>query len=946
MTAPAVRDVVAFEAAAKRLYITVVDSAGDPVYLEGTFAAEVRERAGDDPAFAWTVTRTGLNQLQLDLTGAQTSAIALLWSSAVWELAGDVYGPILGGRFTIRPAVTELAASDLPGVAEEITVRLAERITVVATAMVGPTGLPDGRPVNTLLAVDADGALAWEPLASLQDAATASAVGMWLVSEADGDAGAQINAVIEAAATAFGVSGVPQRVVLSAGQTYEASTPIVLAGNVEVHVPATTTIQAVSGVGTALIVIPEGAVNPSITGGGTIDGGDVTARGVRSELGCTNPLIEGLTFTGATSHDIDFNDAVTGGRIAGCRFEDNFGTSCVRVRGTCTRVAVEGNEFSGWRNYGVEVRASTVYPSYCTVAGNYFHDAAELSDDDYPDAVVAAKQSIVAYGSSASIRCQGLRVLDNVIVGLGRPFGDPADNRTQLVDGILVGGNGDQVALHYVDAFEVRGNISIGGGEIGISITRGTQGGVAADNICTGNDGHGMQVGRVGETQTAIGVVVVGNVLNDNGINGTAKVATMAGLFIQNGRDCVVTGNVANDTRATPLMNYGFMFGGCRGTVHVGNGSTGCTLGHTLGGTSAYSFRHQPSIVDLAAANQLRADVRWATERRLDVQRISIGLTVTAGTWTVTYAGQTTAPIAWNANAAAIQAAIEALSTVGAGNVAVQGGFSSAFLDLGDDDGGAGARFSLRWKGALAGVTTLVTVNDSLLTGGSITVQSAPRTERWRLTADGSNETGSNAGSNLRLERITDEGFLVSRPITVDRSTGIVDLDDGLRVGRTSSSDSTAARVGRRFVRRSTDAPAINNSTVLVSDTVLVIPMAAGAVYTFDAWIAYDVTQVADLKIGWLVPAGTTMHWAGGGIQEASTSTTGNAAINRRLWTEAQTAVLGGAAAGTPVVATASGLIVVGSTAGDLTLQRAQATAEVSDAIIKAGSWVKLERVA
>lgn len=48
--------------------------------------------------------------------------------------------------------------------------------------------------------------------------------------------------------------------------------------------------------------------------------------------------------------------------------------------------------------------------------------------------------------------------------------------------------------------------------------------------------------------------------------------------------------------------------------------------------------------------------------------------TVTAGTFTLTFKGATTAPIAFNATAATIQAALESLSTIGVGNVAVAGG--------------------------------------------------------------------------------------------------------------------------------------------------------------------------------------------------------------------------------------------------------------------------------
>ena len=41
----------------------------------------------------------------------------------------------------------------------------------------------------------------------------------------------------------------------------------------------------------------------------------------------------------------------------------------------------------------------------------------------------------------------------------------------------------------------------------------------------------------------------------------------------------------------------------------------------------------------------------------------------TGGTFTLTFNGQTTAPLAFNATAAQIEAALEALSNIGAGNI-------------------------------------------------------------------------------------------------------------------------------------------------------------------------------------------------------------------------------------------------------------------------------------
>ena len=57
-----------------------------------------------------------------------------------------------------------------------------------------------------------------------------------------------------------------------------------------------------------------------------------------------------------------------------------------------------------------------------------------------------------------------------------------------------------------------------------------------------------------------------------------------------------------------------------------------------------------------------------------EVQTITITGSPTGGTFTVSFAGATTSAIAYNASAATVQAALEALATIGVGNVAVTGG--------------------------------------------------------------------------------------------------------------------------------------------------------------------------------------------------------------------------------------------------------------------------------
>lgn len=80
----------------------------------------------------------------------------------------------------------------------------------------------------------------------------------------------------------------------------------------------------------------------------------------------------------------------------------------------------------------------------------------------------------------------------------------------------------------------------------------------------------------------------------------------------------------------------------------------------------------------------------------------------TGGTFTLTYSGQTTAAIAYNANADEVRTALEALSTIGDGNVAVSGG------------PGPGAPFYVDFVGTLAGTNAAaMTASGASLTGGT-----------------------------------------------------------------------------------------------------------------------------------------------------------------------------------------------------------------------------------
>ena len=91
------------------------------------------------------------------------------------------------------------------------------------------------------------------------------------------------------------------------------------------------------------------------------------------------------------------------------------------------------------------------------------------------------------------------------------------------------------------------------------------------------------------------------------------------------------------------------------------------------------------------------------------VQSITIGGSPTGGTFTISYGGQTSAGIAYNASAATVQAALQAMSSIGAGNCTVTGS--------------AGGPYTVTFTGTL-GIQAITTITGSAsgLTGGTPTI--------------------------------------------------------------------------------------------------------------------------------------------------------------------------------------------------------------------------------
>jgi hypothetical protein len=146
---------------------------------------------------------------------------------------------------------------------------------------------------------------------------------------------------------------------------------------------------------------------------------------------------------------------------------------------------------------------------------------------------------------------------------------------------------------------------------------------------------------------------------------------------------------------------------------------------------------------------------------------------------------------------------------------------------------------------------------------------------------------------------------------------------------------------------RTTDSAAINNSTVLVSDAVLVTALPTAGRFHWTCVLYFDAAAAADIKVAYTIPAGATMRWGGHG---PSTAVAGNIGTSQFLCVTGSgtTIPYGGSGTGTANTSMIiiNGSVVMGGTAGNLQLQYAQNTADPTDLIVRTHSRMTVWRSA
>lgn len=189
----------------------------------------------------------------------------------------------------------------------------------------------------------------------------------------------------------------------------------------------------------------------------------------------------------------------------------------------------------------------------------------------------------------------------------------------------------------------------------------------------TGTDHNGSAIAQVNlsvNSNTKLGHLI--DEINDAFV-GVAKAR------LENGK-IVLTDSTAGASSLSITLTYDEGSGGTTLTplglsVTTGGGSTTASLAEFTSSDFVQTQAAQNSLIQVDG-------YPWSASTVSEVQTASPDQSPDGGAYTLTYRGQTTAAIAYNASPATIQAALEALSTVNSGDITVGGGANG--LDGGD----------------------------------------------------------------------------------------------------------------------------------------------------------------------------------------------------------------------------------------------------------------------
>ncbi len=201
------------------------------------------------------------------------------------------------------------------------------------------------------------------------------------------------------------------------------------------------------------------------------------------------------------------------------------------------------------------------------------------------------------------------------------------------------------------------------------------------------------------------------------------------------------------------------------------------------------------------------------------------------------------------------------------------------------------------------------------------------------------------AGVEPRLVRLyTDEADRTARQLVVaENELSGLGTENRVEVYNGAANVSLRTRAVHTSARIAADQVLTSNSTVLqnITNMSAALPGTVGAIFSWQGHIFYDATTVADIKFAFTIPAGAAMRWGINGLGPGGTNPVYTSLIG------SGTAIsLGALGVGSVLIAHFSGEVTMGATAGNLQLQGAQNTAEISVTTVFARSGMEVWRTA
>ena len=210
---------------------------------------------------------------------------------------------------------------------------------------------------------------------------------------------------------------------------------------------------------------------------------------------------------------------------------------------------------------------------------------------------------------------------------------------------------------------------------------------------------------------------------------------------------------------------------------------------------------------------------------------------------------------------------------------------------------------------AVSGSQSMTAANGTVLTGaGAIGLLTRVATNSWRFVI-------LSGGARVPISALTTTGTPSSAAVL--RGDGAWTVMPEVRVA-VKAADQTKT-----------------NDATPAADTDLTLPVTANTVYAVDVVILGSAATTPDLKIGWSGPSGAQFLWS-----EDHGAASNNASVI------GQTLIIAGNAGETTRHFYVNGTLTVAGTAGSFAVTWAQDTLDAGNATLKAGTWIRLTKLA